>query len=236
MLDHLGTTKRTHSCGELRLTDAGQTVTLMGWVNRRRDHGPLIFIHLRDRDGITQIVLNEENAPEAHARAKEARSEYVLSVTGTCVARSKETINHGMETGEVEIVATEVKILNDARTPPFQIDNCDAAEEMRLSAAPSTCAGPRCSATCVCGTGSRLRLVPISISRASTKSKRRFSPSRRRRASKLPRTEPHISRPVLRASAVATALQAVANDRRLRALLSDRAVLSRRRFARRPPA
>jgi aspartyl-tRNA synthetase len=132
MLDHLGTTKRTHSCGELRLTDAGQTVTLMGWVNRRRDHGPLIFIHLRDRDGITQIVFNEENAAEAHARSKQARSEYVVSVTGTCVARSKETINPNMETGEVEIVATEVKILNDARTPPFQIDNCDAAEDMRL--------------------------------------------------------------------------------------------------------
>jgi aspartyl-tRNA synthetase len=132
MLDHLGTTKRTHSCGELRLTDAGQTVTLMGWVNRRRDHGPLIFIHLRDRDGITQIVLNEENAPEAHARAKKLAANMSLG-DGTCVARSKETINSNMETGEVGIVATEVKILNDAKTPPFQSPLTTAAtEDMRL--------------------------------------------------------------------------------------------------------
>jgi len=132
MLDHLGETKRTHSCGALRLSDAGQTVTLMGWVNRRRDFGPLTFIDLRDREGITQVVFNAETATEAHARAKEARGEYVIAVTGRCVARTPETVNKNLASGEVEVRAEEIKILNDAQTPPFQIDNCEAAEDLRL--------------------------------------------------------------------------------------------------------
>jgi len=132
MLDHLAETRRTHSCGELRPGDAGKTVTLMGWVNRRRDHGPLIFVHLRDREGITQVVFNEEKSAAAHARAKVVRGEYVLAVTGRCVARTPETVNPNMATGEVEILAEEVKVLNDAQTPPFQIENCEAAEDLRL--------------------------------------------------------------------------------------------------------
>jgi aspartyl-tRNA synthetase len=132
MLDHLGQTKRTHSCGALRQSDAGQTVTLMGWVNRRRDFGPLTFIDLRDRDGITQVVFNAETSPDAHARAKDARSEYVIAVTGRCVARTPETVNRNIATGEVEVLAEEIKVLNDAQTPPFQIDNCEAAEDLRL--------------------------------------------------------------------------------------------------------
>jgi aspartyl-tRNA synthetase len=132
MLDHLGQTKRTHSCGALHREHAGQTVTLMGWVNRRRDHGPLTFIDLRDRDGIAQIVFNAETAPDAHARAKDARGEYVIAVTGRCVARTPETVNSNMPTGEIEVLAEEIKLLNDAQTPPFQIDNCEAAEDLRL--------------------------------------------------------------------------------------------------------
>jgi aspartyl-tRNA synthetase len=104
----------------------------MGWVNRRRDHGTLTFIDLRDREGITQIVFNAEISAAAHARAKEARSEYVMAVTGRCVARTPETINPNMATGEVEVLAEEIKILNEAQTPPFQIDNCEAAEDLRL--------------------------------------------------------------------------------------------------------
>ncbi|MGE0883728.1 MAG: aspartate--tRNA ligase [Blastocatellales bacterium] len=132
MLDHLGQTKRTHNCGELRQEHAGQTVTLMGWVNARRDHGPLIFIHLRDREGITQVVFDAEHSAEAHAKAKEARSEYVLAVTGKCIVRDANNFNSNMTTGEIEIIAEEVSILNDARTPPFQIDRCEAAEDIRL--------------------------------------------------------------------------------------------------------
>jgi aspartyl-tRNA synthetase len=132
MLDHLGQLKRTHNCGELRAADAGKTVTLMGWVNSRRDHGSLLFIHLRDREGITQIVFNEESAPAIHERAKAARSEYVIAVTGRVVAREANTVNRNMMTGEVEVLADDIKILNDAETPPFEIDNCKAAEDLRL--------------------------------------------------------------------------------------------------------
>ncbi|MBA2733846.1 MAG: aspartate--tRNA ligase, partial [Acidobacteria bacterium] len=82
MLDNLGNTERTHSCGALRAEDVGSSVTLMGWVARRRDFGPLTFVDLRDRDGITQVVFNEETARDAHAKAKDVRGEYVISVTG----------------------------------------------------------------------------------------------------------------------------------------------------------
>ncbi|HZS03435.1 MAG TPA: aspartate--tRNA ligase [Blastocatellia bacterium] len=132
MLDHLGQTRRTHNCGELRAANVGETVTLLGWVNARRDHGPLIFVHLRDRAGITQIVFNTSSFPEAHDKAEQVRSEYVLAVTGKCVARSPETVNKNMETGEIEIVAEEVKVLNDSRVLPFQLERCDAAEDLRL--------------------------------------------------------------------------------------------------------
>jgi aspartyl-tRNA synthetase len=132
MLDHLGQTKRTHSCGELRREHIGQTVTLMGWVNSYRDHGSLLFIHLRDRDGVAQLVFREEVDARLLERARQARTEYVLAVTGKLVARTEENYNPNMATGEVEVLASELKILNDAQTPPFEIDNCKAAEDLRL--------------------------------------------------------------------------------------------------------
>jgi aspartyl-tRNA synthetase len=132
MLDHLGETKRTHSCGELRRNHVGQTVTLMGWVNSYRNHGSVLFIHLRDRDGIAQIVFNEEKNAELLERAKETRGEYVLAVTGKCILREEKNFNPNMVTGEVEVMAEELKVLNDAETPPFEIDNCKAAEDLRL--------------------------------------------------------------------------------------------------------
>jgi aspartyl-tRNA synthetase len=135
MLDHLGNLKRTHSCGALRATDIGKQVTLMGWVARRRDFGELTFIDLRDRDGITQIVSNAELAPAAHAKAKELRGEYVIAVTGTVVMRDENTRNPKLATGDVEVHATELLILNDARTPPFQLDvapDALASEDLRL--------------------------------------------------------------------------------------------------------
>ncbi|HEY6186194.1 MAG TPA: aspartate--tRNA ligase [Pyrinomonadaceae bacterium] len=136
MLDDLGNRERTHSCGALRASDVGKTVTLMGWVARRRDFGPLTFIDLRDRDGITQVVVNEENAPEAHARAKTTRGEYVISVTGEVVLREEGQRNPKIATGEVEVKAHELLILNDARTPPFQLEVASsdalASEDLRL--------------------------------------------------------------------------------------------------------
>ena len=105
MLDHLGKLERTHSCGALRATDVGQTVTLMGWVARRRDFGPLTFFDLRDRDGITQVVFDEETAAEAHARAKEVRGEYVIAVTGEVVSRAENPRTPTIPTGDVEVSA-----------------------------------------------------------------------------------------------------------------------------------
>src|SRR6202163_3860536 len=122
MIENLGNLERTHSCGALRKEHVGQRVTLMGWCARRRDFGPLSFIDLRDRDGITQIVCNEEKAPDAHAKAKEVRGEYVLAITGEVVLRDAGARNPKLSTGDIEVQATEVVILNDARTLPFQLD------------------------------------------------------------------------------------------------------------------
>jgi len=135
MLDNLGNLERTHSCGELRADDVGKTVTLMGWVARRRDFGELSFIDLRDREGITQVVFNSEDAPEAHAKAKEARGEFVIAVVGDVVLRDQASRNAKLPTGEVEVHARELYILNDARTLPFQLDapaESLASEDLRL--------------------------------------------------------------------------------------------------------
>src|SRR4026207_2119747 len=99
MLDHLGNLERTHSCGALRAENIGHPVVLMGWVAKRRDFGQLTFIDLRDRAGITQVVFNAELAPEAHARAKELRGEYVIAMMGTVVARAENTRNPKLATG-----------------------------------------------------------------------------------------------------------------------------------------
>ena len=133
-LDFLGNLQRTHKCGELRSTNASETVTLMGWVNRRRDHGNLIFLDLRDRFGITQVVFDKEASPEAHARAEAARPEYVVAVTGKVRVRGEGLVNPNMPTGEIEIVAAETLLLNDAKTPPFPIadDAPITNEEIRL--------------------------------------------------------------------------------------------------------
>jgi aspartyl-tRNA synthetase len=130
-LDFLGDLQRTHTCGELRAADAGEHAVLMGWVHRRRDLGGVIFLHLRDRDGITQIVIR--NGDELRAKADLIRSEYVIAVQGTVELRSKETINANLSTGEVDLIAEQIWILNESRTPPFPMEeNVDVAEETRL--------------------------------------------------------------------------------------------------------
>ena len=136
MIENLNNRERTHSCGALRQEHVGQRATLMGWCARRRDFGPLTFIDLRDRDGITQIVVNQEKAPDAHAKAKDVRGEYVLAVTGEVVLRDENSRNFKLETGDVEVQAGEIVILNDSRTLPFQLDTATpealAAEDLRL--------------------------------------------------------------------------------------------------------
>jgi aspartyl-tRNA synthetase len=133
LLDFLGDLQRTHLCGALRPSDALQRVTLMGWVNRRRDLGSLIFIDVRDRTGITQAVFDKELNPELHEKAATLRSEFVVAVTGTVKQRDAATINKNLATGEIEIVAEELKILNTSATPPFFPAEAQAPnEEVRL--------------------------------------------------------------------------------------------------------
>ena len=112
--------KRTHHCGQLRAANANEKVGLCGWVHRRRDHGGLIFIDLRDRSGLIQIVFNEENK-ELHALAQQLRSEYVIAVKGVVVKRSEATIKRDLPTGEIEVTGEELEILNTAKTPTIEI-------------------------------------------------------------------------------------------------------------------
>ena len=133
MLDFLGDLKRTHMCGELRASDAGSKVVLMGWVNRRRDLGNLIFLDLRDRSGITQVVVTANAGAAVHDKANAVRSEFVLAVIGHVKLRDAGTVNKNIPTGEIEVVADELRLLNDCKTLPFSpSDTVLANEEVRL--------------------------------------------------------------------------------------------------------
>lgn len=124
--------KRTHTCGDLGRSSLGAVVTLMGWVHRRRDHGGVIFIDLRDREGITQVVFKPEK-PELMDKARELKQEYVVAVTGKVEARPEDMINADLKTGEIEVWARELTILNQSRTPPFVIeDEAQANEDLRF--------------------------------------------------------------------------------------------------------
>jgi len=129
----MGGWKRTHGCGALRAADAGQTVTLMGWAFRRRDHGGLVFVDLRDREGLTQCVFDPKEAPEAHDKVEGVRAEFVLAVRGTVALRPPGTENSKLPTGAVEVRVSEMRILNDSRPLPFQLeDEGEVDETLRL--------------------------------------------------------------------------------------------------------
>jgi aspartyl-tRNA synthetase len=130
----LSSSYRSHTCGQLRATDADTSARISGWVNRRRDQGGLIFLDLRDRHGITQVVIDEAQAPEAHATAAKARTEYVLMVVGEVARRPAGTENARLATGDIELRASEVTILNESKTPPFYVNDPDATvdEALRL--------------------------------------------------------------------------------------------------------
>ena len=133
MLDFLGNLERTHLCGDLRAVNAGQHVVLMGWVNRRRDHGNLIFLDLRDRSGIVQIVLDKELTPDGHRKGEAVRPEFVVAAVGAVRLREPDAINPKMPTGEIEIEATRLLVLNDTRLAPFSpSDEAIQNEEVRL--------------------------------------------------------------------------------------------------------
>ncbi|OPY58541.1 MAG: Aspartate--tRNA ligase [Pelotomaculum sp. PtaU1.Bin035] len=133
MIDFMSGLKRSHYCGALRNGQAGQQVVLMGWVQRRRDHGGLIFIDLRDRSGLVQVVFSPEQNEEAFHKAEEVRNEYVLAVTGMVRVRPEGTANPNLATGLIEVLARELRVLNQSKTPPFYIENgIDVDENVRL--------------------------------------------------------------------------------------------------------
>jgi aspartyl-tRNA synthetase len=133
MAEALGELRRTHRCGELRQAHVSQQVVLMGWVHRRRDHGGLIFIDLRDREGLVQVVFNPQVAADAHAKANRLRNEYVIAVAGVVAERPAGSANPSLATGEVEIVATDLTILSEANPLPFTLDGDEEiSETLRL--------------------------------------------------------------------------------------------------------
>ena len=133
MPDLLGDMRRTHTCCELGAKDIGNEVVLMGWVLRRRDHGGVIFVDLRDREGLTQVVFNPAVDKAVHAKAHSIRNEYVLAVRGKVDPRPDGMVNPNLHTGEIEVLVSELKILNPAQTPPFLVeDNIDVSENIRL--------------------------------------------------------------------------------------------------------
>jgi aspartyl-tRNA synthetase len=125
--------KRTHYCGILRSAHEGKEVVLMGWAHRRRDHGGVIFVDLRDREGIVQVVFNPEVSPDPHQEAKKIRNEFVLAVRGTVRRRPQEMVNPNLESGDIEVMVDELEILNESKTPPFLIEGGeDISENVRL--------------------------------------------------------------------------------------------------------
>ena len=132
-MDALGDWRRTHTCGDLRKADVGSRVVVMGWVQTRRDHGGLIFVDLRDRYGVTQVVFNPEKAPQVHERAHDLRSEFVIAVQGRVERRPQEMENPRLATGEIEVAIDGLRILNESRTPYLPIeDEAEVAENVRL--------------------------------------------------------------------------------------------------------
>ncbi len=134
MLDSLDGLQRSHSCGVLRSDDIDEEVVLMGWVQRRRDHGGLIFVDLRDREGLTQVVFNPDINDLAHAKADMLRNEFVIAVRGIVIPRPEGMANPNLPTGEIEVAVEELRLLNTSQTPPFELEdfNLDTSEAIRL--------------------------------------------------------------------------------------------------------
>jgi len=131
--DFITVNKRTHYCGNLTPSDAGKEVVLMGWVHRRRDHGGVIFVDLRDREGLAQVVFNPEVSPETHQEAHRIRSEFVLAVKGKVRPRPEGMVNPDLKTGGIEVMVDELEIFNESKTPPFVLDvDMDISENIRL--------------------------------------------------------------------------------------------------------
>ena len=238
ILDFLGDLRRTHTCGQLRASDAGTRAILMGWVHRRRDLGGVIFIHLRDREGVTQIVFHRMSTAKCTARAEQMRSEYVIAVEGRVEKRTPETINPNIATGEVEVVAEKIWILNESRTPPFPMeDTVDVSEDARLKYRYVDLRRPRMQRNIILRSKITFAVREY-LDTAGLPGDRDavHDAVHAGRRARLPGAQPRAARELLRAAAIAADFQAAADGRRLRQVFPDRALLPRRGPARRPAA
>ena len=224
--------------GDLDAGQAGSISTVAGWVNTRRDHGGLIFVDLRDRSGIVQLVFHPENGAELFAAAERLRAEYVVSVEGAVVLRESGQVNPNLATGEIEIQVAEMQLLAESQTPPFPLDGDGELDEMLRLRNRTLDLRRRPMVDALVLRHEIVRCMRETLSEEDfleieTPILTRSTPEGARDFLVPSRLQPGN---VLRAAAVAAALQAAADGRRLRALLPDRALLSRRGPARRPPA
>ncbi len=237
-LDFLGELRRTHNCGELRASDAGRRAVLMGWVHRRRDHGGVLFVNLRDREGVTQIVFRADGDRTVLAKAEQLSSEYVIAVEGPVTLRTKETINPSLATGEVEVLAEKLWILNESRTPPFPMEEAvDVKEDARLKYRYVDLRRPHMQRNIILRSkiafAVREVLTGMGFLEIETPFMTRSTPEGARDYLVPSRVNPGT---FLRAAAIAADLQAASDDRGIREIFPDRALLPRRGSARRPPA
>ena len=227
---------RSEYCGLINRKHLGQTVTLCGWVHRRRDHGGVIFIDLRDREGLVQVVCDPDT-PETFKTADRLRNEFVVRVTGKVRARPAGTVNPDLASGEVEVLAQTIEILNPSLPPAFQLDDENLSENGAARAPRARPAPPadaeEPAAALPHGDGGAPVPRPPRLHRHRDADADALHAGRRAR---LPGAVARAPGRVLRAAAVAAAVQADADDRGLRPLLPDRQVLPRRGPARRPPA
>ena len=235
----LATPYRTHTAGQLRASDAGTQARLAGWVHRRRDHGQLIFLDVRDRHGITQVVIDKTDSPEAHAIASRVRIEFVVTVAGEVARRLPGTENQRMPTGEIELRATDIEILSEAKTPPFYINEPDKPvdESLRLKYRYLDIRRQPMADRLLL----RSRMVQAirrvhhenDFVEVETPTLIKSTPGGRARLHR-PVAAPAGQR--VRPPAESAAAQAAADGRRRRPLFPDRPLLPRRGPARRPPA
>ena len=215
MAEQLGDWTRTHTCGALRATDIGREVTLLGWVHRVRDLGALVFLDVRDRYGLTQVVV-QDGQPFLQARQAPRAPEFVVGVRGTVRARAADAVNPKMPTGEVEVAAAEFRVLNEAAAAvPDRRRGDRRPRTCGCATGTSTCGARGCRRTSACATASRWPSAGTSTRRGSGRSKRRSSAKSTPEGARdyLVPSRVHPGR-VLRAAAVAAALQADPDDRR----------------------
>ena len=228
MTDKLGDMRRTHDCGVLRSDDIGKEVVLMGWVQRRRDHGGVIFVDLRDRYGLTQVVFNPTIDSEIHQRAHVIRNEFVIGVRGKVEPRPEGMINPNLDTGEIEVLVTEFKLLNLSKTPPFLIeDDVDASETIRLNYRHLDLRRPPLQKNIIArhqaAATVRQYLNDNGFLDIETPVLTRSTPEG---GTGLSGAQPGESRKILCTTAISSNLQATTDDFRFRALLSNRQMFS----------